>query len=252
MKQPRNAFILKLTTSILTVMVLLSISIPAASAQPSLSGADLIFMDDFETGNLSTWDRVKDDSGDLIVHHEAVYQGEWGLKALIDDQTPIYALDRFPTPLNHYRARFYINLDSLIMFDEHSHPIFAGKDLDNQWDFVVVLGKNKKSNYAIRVQALTDDGGRNSSGFSEIGSAGWHSIEIEWVSGLPGRIKLWIDGSLMQSIEVNNNSARSLARVYLGAFGGIDATTSGSIYFDNFESRKTTYIGGDVLQDASK
>jgi hypothetical protein len=251
MEQRRNAFMWKLTTSILTVMVLLSISIPVASAQLSLGGgADLIFMDDFETGNLSTWDRVKDDSGDLIVRREAVYQGEWGLEALIDDRTPIYAIDRFPALLERYRARFYINIDSLNMVDETGNPIFAGKDLDNQWDFVVVLGKNRGPNHYIRVQALTDDGARFGSARVEIG-AGWHSIEIEWVSGLPGGIKLWIDGSLKQTLELNN-SARSLARSYLGAFGGIDATTSGSIYFDNFESRKTTYIGGDVLQDASK
>jgi hypothetical protein len=250
MKTRRKSFLWKTLVSILTALTLFAVLVPSASAQPSLGGgSDLIFTDDFETGNLATWNMFKGDSGDLAVRRKAVYQGKWGLDALIDDRTPIYAMDRFPVLLDRYRARFYINTDSLNMAEGSSHPIFAGKDFDFQWDFGVILGKNASS-YWIRAQGLNDDGSEAFSSNYEIG-AGWHSIEIEWVSGVPGRLKLWIDGSFKQTLGLNN-PARSLARVSLGALGGIDATTFGSMYFDNFESRKTTYIGGDVQQDASK
>lgn len=250
MKTRRTSFLWKTLASVLTALTLFAILVPSASAQPSLGGGtDLIFTDDFETGNLATWDMFKGDGGDLVVRRKALYQGKWGLEALIDDRTPIYAMDRFPALLERYRARFYVNTDALNMAEGTSHPIFAGKDFDFQWDFGVILGKNDSS-YWIRTQGSQDDGTEVFSYPYEIG-AGWHSIEIEWVSGVPGRLKLWIDGTLKQSIGLNNPS-RSLTRAYLGALGGIDPTTSGSLYFDNFESRKTTYIGGDVQQDDSK
>lgn len=249
METRRKSFLWKTLGSVLTALTLFAILVPSASAQPSLGGgSDLIFTDDFETGNLATWDMFKGDSGDLVVRRRALYQGKWGLEALIDDRTPIYAMDRFPALLERYRARFYINTDALNMAEGSSHPIFAGKDFDFQWDFGVILGKNA-SGYWVRAQGLQDDGTEAFSMTYDL-DTGWHSIEIEWVSGVPGRLKLWVDGSFKQSLGLNN-PGRSLGRAYLGALGGIDATTSGALYFDNFESRNTTYIGPD-LQDASK
>jgi hypothetical protein len=250
MKNRRNAFLSKMVTSILTMLVLFSISIPSASAQPSLGGGnDLIFKDDFETGNLKAWDLFRGDGGDLQARRYAAYQGKWGMEALMDDRTPIYTLDSFPALLTRYRARFYFDPNSVNMATGSFHSIFAGKDFDYQWDFGVILGKSA-SGYWIRVQGIQDDGTEVFGATFPI-SDDWHSIEVEWTSGAPGRLKLWIDGTVMQSMELNNPS-RLLARSYLGALGGIDKTTSGSMYFDNFESRRVTYIGGLPIQDASK
>jgi hypothetical protein len=40
-----------------------------------------------------------------------------------------------------------------------------------------------------------------------------------------GFLKLWIDDALVETLS------------------GVDATTSGTMYFDNFESRRDSYIG---------
>lgn len=221
---------------------------PTITPTPT-SAPDLIFKDDFEAGNLSAWDLSATDSGDLRTRAFAAYQSAWGMQAVMDDQNSIYVADMFAPVLSRYRARFYFDPNSITMTAGTDHAIFAGRDFDNQWDFGVILGKNA-SGYWIRVQGLQDDGSLVYSSTYAI-SDGWHSIEIEWLSGSPGRIKLWIDGTLKQTVALTN-STRSLARAYLGALSGIDATTSGSMYFDNFESRKSSYIGELAFQWLSK
>lgn len=254
MKNRRNAFKWKVMVSILTMLMLFSFLIPSASAQlethqPSASAADLVFKDDFEGGNLKAWNLSATDGGDLRVRRPAAYQGSWGLEALINDRNPIYTADVFTSVLARYRARFYFNPHSLTMAAGTSHSIFAGRDFDNEWDFGVILGRNA-STYWIRVEGLEDDGSLVYSPTYAI-SDDWHSIEVEWLSGSPGRIRLWIDGTFKRKVDLNN-STRSLARSYLGALSRIPATTSGSMYFDGFESRKSSYIGGLVIQGASK
>lgn len=217
---------------------------PTITPTPT-NAPDLVFKDDFEEGNLSAWDLSVTDSGDLRTRGFAAYQSAWGMQAVIDDQNSIYTADTFSTALSRYRARFYFNPNSISMAAGSSHSIFAGRGFDNDWDFRVFLGKSTPS-YWIRVQGLQDDGSLVYSSTYAI-SDDWHSIEIEWLSGNPGRIKLWIDGTFKQEVALTN-STRLLARAYLGALSWIDATTSGFMYFDNFESRKNSYIGGDLAR----
>lgn len=245
MKTRCNAFEWNVLVSSLAVLMIFSFLVPSASARgespqsPSLA-ADLIFKDDFEGGKLSAWNLYATDTGDLRIRKTAAYQSGWGLEALIDDNKPIYVADVFSPLLSRYRARFYFDPNSLAMDAGASHSIFAVRDFDNQWDFGVILGK-RASGYWIRIQGLQDDGSLAYSSIYAI-SDNWHSIEIEWLSGSPGRIKLWIDGALKQEVALFN-STRSVAKAYLGALSGIDATTSGSMYFDTFESRRDSYIG---------
>jgi RHS repeat-associated protein len=78
----------------------------------------------------------------------------------------------------------------------------------------------------------------------------WQMIEIEWKrASAPGAndglFSLWIDETLVETLAFMDNDAsyNTLDEVRLGATGGIDSTTSGSVYFDGFVSRRETYIG---------
>jgi hypothetical protein len=57
---------------------------------------DLIFADDFESGNFSAWTSNKNDNGDLSVGPAAALVGAQGLQALIDDTNGIYLRDDTP------------------------------------------------------------------------------------------------------------------------------------------------------------
>jgi hypothetical protein len=79
-------------------------------------------------------------------------------------------------------------------------------------------------------------------------SNAWHVVEVEWQAASAagannGLYSLWVDGTLMGTISGVDNDTHRLDQAKLGVTAGVDATTSGSMLFDHFESRCNTYIG---------
>jgi RHS repeat-associated protein len=74
-------------------------------------------------------------------------------------------------------------------------------------------------------------------------ASGWNAIEIEYQPGsATGRMTLSVGGVLKQTFTNLNNMDKKIDSVRLGTMG-IDSTTRGNIYFDDFESRRLTEIG---------
>ena len=68
----------------------------------------------------------------------------------------------------------------------------------------------------------------------------------------PGRVSvsLWIDGALRGSVANITNASQRVDSLVLGPYAGIDAGTRGTYFFDAFESRRASLIGG-ALADFS-
>jgi hypothetical protein len=47
----------------------------------------------------------------------------------------------------------------------------------------------------------------------------------------------------ISGVDNDNLSIQAIDEVSLGAVAGVDSTTSGTTYFDAFESRRSSYIG---------
>jgi hypothetical protein len=171
------------------------------------------------------------------------------LNALIDDTVVLYAVDSSPAFEKRYRARFYFNPNSLVMGNNTSHFIFDGYNT-NKNDVMFRLELfYEGGTYKLRPRILRDDSGYTNGSKYVIGND-WHVIEIDWnTSTAPGAnngyLSLWIDGTLAGTIaNVDNDQAfQRVDEARLGATGGLDAATSGSMLFDNFESRRETYLG---------
>jgi hypothetical protein len=58
-----------------------------------------------------------------------------------------------------------------------------------------------------------------------------------------GRLTFWIDGSQQADLTGIDNDTRRVDYVTLGTVNGVPAGTSGTYYFDAFESRRSSYIG---------
>ena len=71
---------------------------------PTLDPADIIFTDDFESGDLSAWSSSKTDGPDLSVSTEAALVGSQGLKVVIDNNNSIYVTDDRPTSELQYHV----------------------------------------------------------------------------------------------------------------------------------------------------
>jgi hypothetical protein len=206
----------------------------------------LIFADGFESGNFSAWTASTTDLGDLTVSPSAALKGAQGLQAVIDDVNPIYITDDSPNAEQHYRARFYFDPNSIIMASTDAHFIFKGF-MGTGADVLQVEFRNSAGVYQIRGKLLNDASAFVVTNWFNISDAP-HAIEVDWraasgVGANNGGLTLWIDGIQQTNLTGIDNDTWWVDRARLGALAGMDAGTSGTYYFDAFESRRQSYIG---------
>jgi hypothetical protein len=215
---------------------------PAVSAPMT----DLVFMDNFETNDLSLWSSTTvADDGDLSLSSASAMFGSYGLQALIDDTTSIYAVDRSPKDEPQYRARFYFDPNSVSIPSGNGFSILGGSgDVGSVYR---VMLNNVGGSYMVQLLAVTDTSvwvtGTQIATLDEP-----QLIEIEYKAASAagandGTLKLWLNETLADTIENLDNETRLIDDVYLGAASSLDPGTSGTIYFDEFESRRNTYVG---------
>ena len=216
---------------------------PVTAPAPS---PDLIFADGFRSGDLSAWTSSTTDGGDLRVSRAAALGGRKGLRARIDDNTPIYVTDDTPTAEPRYRARFYFDPNSIPMDSGDSHHILTGY-AGTSTDVLRVRFRYRHGRYQL-IAALRDD-------LSTWMETGWHTIpdapravELDWRAATAagandGGLTLWIGGVERANLTGVDNDTWGIDRVRLGSIAGIDAGTRGTYYYDTFESRRQTYIG---------
>jgi RHS repeat-associated protein len=226
----------------------LSTSTPDPTLTPSAtqSSSDLIFTDGFESGSLSAWSSVQSDS-DLSVSASAAHQSNYGMQVLINDPGYHRVADYSPVDETHYRARFYFDPNSVSMTSGASLNIFHGVDTNLGVIVSSVEFSNESGIYKLRSSIRRDNGVNKFTNKYTI-SDDWHVVEIEWqTSSAPGAnngfMSLWIDGTLMQTLGSVDNDTHSIGEAHLGVTAMGSPTTTGTIYFDHFESRRSSYIG---------
>lgn len=163
----------------------------------------------------------------------------------MDDNNAIFVTDNTPNAEGQYRARFYIDPNSIAMVSGNSHFIFQGYS-----GSTIVFGiefRFYKGSYQVRTGLLNDSAAWKNNAWLTISDAP-HYVEIDWQAATTagsknGSLTIWIDGVQKASTTGIDNDTRRLDQVRLGAIAGIDSGTRGTYYFDEFESRNQTYIG---------
>jgi hypothetical protein len=217
---------------------------PTSTNTPSVS--DLIFADNFETGNFSAWTSSSTDLGDLSVSPSAALVGSQGMQAVIDEINTLYVTDDSPNAETRYRARFYFDPNSITMANGNAHMIFKGF-IGASTEVLKVEFQQSSGAYQIRASVADDGTAFINSNFFII-SDGPSFIELYWRAATApgandGGLTLWIDGIQTADLTGVDNDTRRVDRVRLGGLSGIDLGTSGVYFFDAFESRRQTYIG---------
>lgn len=203
---------------------------------------DSIFQDDFEMGDLSQWSASVTNNGNLSVSPALTYWGLGGLQAVINDNNDEYVENAMPQAETQYRARVYLNPFGVSMGATDTLDLLDGI---NGTDTVFKIQLQEASTGTFKVRAGMLDNGttwRYTNWYS-INANAWNAVEISYQAfDNDGGITLWLNGASQQSLTKIDNSTRAVTSVRLGA-QGIVATTRGSLYFDNFESRRFSSIG---------
>src|SRR4030095_9588023 len=118
----------------------------------------------------------------------------------------MYVPDDRPSAEPHYRARFYLDPNSITMLDGQDFYIFNGYDTASvfQVQFGISAG-----NYRIRLRQQNDSAGTTSTSWANISDAP-HVIEIEWRAAMAagandGSATLWLDGVQSGSLSGLDN-----------------------------------------------
>jgi len=198
-----------------------------------------LFSDGFESGDLSAWSSALIDGGDLSAAVEAALHGSYGLNVLMNDTTEKSVRDDTPAAEKRYRARFYVNINSLSMEDNEEFGLMYLLNSSNIVGTTIILKYTTATGYEIIMGTKNDAGAYSYINAPNI-SNGVHAIEFDWkASSAPGAndgtSQLWIDGNLIGSGTGKDTDTRQVDYVKLGAMN-IYAAITGTFFLDDFAS----------------
>jgi uncharacterized delta-60 repeat protein len=210
---------------------------------------DLLFRDGFESGALTAWSSSATGGGDLGVSLEAALDSTpFGLRGLVNDTAGLYVQDDTPDDESRYRARFHFDPNGFDPGEAEQHRrtrLFIAFAEDPMRRLAAVVLRRLEGSYSLMARVRQDDNTQVSTPFVPIDD-GPHAIELDWrrASGpdaLDGAFELWIDGvSVAMLAGLDNSDGVDLAR--LGALS-VKTGAAGALHWDEFESRRESYIG---------
>jgi len=200
-----------------------------------------IFNINHETGDLSQYNSTVTDSGDLSVTEAAALAGTYGMQVQINDIGGIYGHKDFAQLTSAvYRYRIYIDPNDLEIASGDSFRVAIV--YDGGADRSQITLKHDGSNYQVRANVIDDSSNWNNTSYYDItNEAHYIEVLVEYASGAgenDGRLTLWIDGAQQEqkgNLDVYSVTKPQDAR--LGAVAGLDASTSGTLYLDEFVLR---------------
>ena len=210
---------------------------------------DLIFEDNFESGDTSRWSSSVTDGTDLDVTTAAGLAGTVrGMRALVNDTNSLYVQDDTPDAESRYRARFYFDPNGFDPGEADSHfrvRIFLAQDSANTRVVTIVL-KRQGGQYSVEGRARRNDGTRADTGFFDITNAP-HFVEFDWLKATGpgasnGYLALLIDNSTVSFLPGLDNDQVPIDQARMGVLS-IKTGAAGTVRFDQFESRRQNLIG---------
>jgi hypothetical protein len=211
---------------------------------------DRIFRDGFESGDTSAWSTSATSGGDLQVLAAAALNSTGnGLQATVDDVSGRWVQDDSPEDESSYRARFYFDtngFDPGEALNRRRVRLFVAFDADPLRRVATVILRRLNGAYALMGSVRLDDGSRYDTGFFPI-SDGEHLVELVWQRATSpivhtGSVELYIDDA---HAHIGGSLSTYTSGVDFVRLGAISAKpgASGTLLWDEFESRRRSYIG---------
>jgi hypothetical protein len=208
---------------------------------------DVIFKDGFESGGLSAWS-ASDTDGGLLYVWTGIDSG-WGAWGDVGQSAGIYVQDDTPAAEDRYRVRFYFEPMGFDPGEAEAHRrarLFIAFEGNPNRRLAAIVLRRLAGVYGLMGRVRRDDNSQHDTGFLPLGE-GPHYVELDWKrSSGPdtndGTFEMWIDGTSVHSAAGLDNSAGAVDFVRLGALS-VKSGANGTIRWDEFESRRATYIG---------
>jgi hypothetical protein len=211
---------------------------------------DPIFSDGFESGDMAAWSRVESGGGDLQISEAAALRSSaLGLLANVNDTAPLHVEDHSPQDESAYIARFHFDTNGFDPGEAEGRfrvrLLIVLQENPTRRVAAVVL-RRLAGAYSVMTRTRLDDGAWADTGFFPI-SDGPHSVEIIWTRATAagrddGLLRFFVDGTEQATLTSLLNSASDVDLVRMGAMA-VKPGASGTLFVDEFESRRDTDIG---------
>ena len=161
----------------------------------------------------------------------------------------LYVQDNTPSAEDRYRVRFYFDPNG---FDPGEAAgirrvrIFIGFSGASERLVTLVL-RRLGGEYAIMARVRRDDGTREDTGFFPIADEP-HLVEFDWMrassqGAYDGQFVLRLDDAVVSTLFGIDNDGSPIEFARLGVMAIKTPLAAGTVYFDQFESRRRRYIG---------
>lgn len=143
-----------------------------------------------------------------------------------------YVVDERPVAEASYYATFFADYGGLSMQANDDHVIFKAED-GVGWVFWV----RQRGDGFLKLHAADNAGGAQSTPWIDHGiHEGSRPVMVSFQAGSPGVVSISVDGVIFSESLSLQNGTRRVEEVALGAFGQIDASTTGTLRIDTFGS----------------
>ncbi|MDQ1727223.1 MAG: hypothetical protein QOK14_1268, partial [Frankiaceae bacterium] len=192
-----------------------------------------IFSDNFGSGTLSAWSAQTGAVTNVGNALRVSFASAPRVASYLTDVTPL------SEPA--YRAKFTFTPTGLTSGNANALTIFAARDITNRQVFSVQYRFNTVAPVGPQVRVVLS---LNGTAADVVGA--WYSvtagqlIQVDWVAGNAGSLKLLTNGTLVQTLSGPNSGLR-VDTVRLGVSAGQGLLTRGTATFDNFVSVRSTF-----------
>ena len=207
---------------------------------------DLIFKDGFNSCNASAWTGGTVNSARLAFKTTSGRNSTCGMAVSIVSSAAAYVVDPLPNAETHFRTRFYFNPYTVRMGTNITNTIYGAYNTFGQAAAVVQI-RYTGSSIQVRSGLLSDANTWSYTLWVTISRA-WHSVELDWRASTTtvannGGLTFWVDGVQKASLTGINNDQHKIDKAAIGAVTGLNSTMYGTYFFEDYESRRQSYIG---------
>jgi len=207
---------------------------------------------DFDAGNLDELDAIVP-TGTVDIQAQinaALGQTSYGMRVEIDDTTSRYGRVDFTPGATDFRARVYVDPNSLAMGSSEEFTILSFTGASGIVAHVILNWNG--STFRLRLRSLEDGGGATYTYVTITDAAHYVEVHVKRGAGT-GENKMWVDGTLQATHSSLDNDAvyDDVSTCYLGALY-LDSGTSGTLYLDELIIRDDdTAIGPNSTTTSS-
>lgn len=207
------------------------------------------------------WSGMSNASGSLEINSPGLDSSDCRLDAKLTGNfgfASAFVSDNSPDNEARYRAQFLVNVDSLSGLSIAQIVRIFGADTSqpaHSLSFPVTLNLNGNvmgTQKVLNVITACESGvNAECTATLPLTASGVQTIEIDWVQGASGSLKVWLnnnnEASPDVSLSVDNSAWGGIDNAHLGLYGATADFRSNQlnnvVSFDTFDSRRTSFIG---------